>query len=70
MELRTPSCRERSHDVSSDDNNQREDLIEKMEGGFSDTDRGRGMERERERGSTIVIRRVEKTACLSNHCAD
>lgn len=66
MELRTPSCRERSHDVSSDDNNQREDLIEKMEGGFSDTERGR----EGERGSTIVIRRVEKTACLSNHCAD
>lgn len=66
MELRTPSCRERSHDVSSDDNNQREDLIEKMEGGFSDTER----EGEREGGSTIVMRRVEKTACLSNHCAD
>lgn len=46
MELRTPSCRERSHDVSSDDNNQREDLIEKMEGGFSDTERGREGERE------------------------
>ena len=41
METRTPSCRERSHDVCSDDNNQREDLIEKMEGGFSDRERER-----------------------------
>lgn len=51
MELRTPSCRERSHDVSSDDNNQREDLIEKMEGGFSETEREGWREGEREYNS-------------------